>query len=170
MVGLDGIHGPSVSITHIYLFICYPGPQLWHAGSLVATCGILFPDEGSNSHSLQWTYRASATTGEACLAYFLILIKHTGFLRNGKWKGTVLKTWGLKMFHLYWHLIILLSTEFLLENVFSSVTGWCYLTVFELSLLLLRTPGHLDPWLWFMFTSHLVFHVLDFWNFFWLDT
>lgn len=61
MVGLDGIHGPSVSITHIYLFICYPGPQLWHAGSLVATCGILFPDEGSNAGSLHCQCRVSAT-------------------------------------------------------------------------------------------------------------
>ena len=52
LVGLDGICGPSISMTYIYLFIWLCRASVVHAGSLVAACGILFPDEGSHPGSL----------------------------------------------------------------------------------------------------------------------
>ena len=40
-----------ISRKYIYFFGCAKA-QLWHAGSLVAACGILLPDAGSNPGTL----------------------------------------------------------------------------------------------------------------------
>ena len=44
---------------HIYSFGC-SGSQLCHMGSLVAACGIWFPDQGLNPGALHWERRVLA--------------------------------------------------------------------------------------------------------------
>ena len=43
-----------------YLFDC-TGPSLWHAGSLVGTCRIFFPNQASNLGPLSWERGVLAT-------------------------------------------------------------------------------------------------------------
>ena len=171
-----GLH-PYLFFFNILFFIIYlfgsTGSQLRHAHSLVAACGVQFPDQRSNSGPLPWEQRVLATAppGKSVLIFLVHTLAHSFQMFK--------KEVSHSQYNFPPYIFSLVAFKFFcLFLVFSSLCAWMWLSLYlsylefaellgSLSLYIaavnkLRTvwPLFLLPFFFFFFASFFVFPCL----------